>query len=357
MVAAQHPFDQLLELAARSGHGAAAQAAAPAGSGALGLRIGTHALLFALAGPHRPEYHVERVGQGAEIVLLLDRSRSMDQGFAPGRALPAGISPKSPQALDHYFSQAPARLRESKGLVARRLLAEFTAQRPDDRFALVAFSTLPMAAATLGSTVVAVLKSDANPSGLRPFSAAADAGSSCPASASTVDASFGSSAEPDESCRSIVGFIPAITAASERTASGEMPRPPKADGSMPSSAEIWVRSNPVSCCSIAGSDASWLTSSVAVLARSLCAADAVLVDDDPFTDGLVPALIVVEVCRDTPSGASAATSEVWADFAQLVASTAQATAPATMLRSARRFPTSTTVGSNGGSGKATGGST
>lgn len=49
MVAAQHPFDQLLELAARSGHGAAAQAAAPAGSGALGLRIGTHALLFALA--------------------------------------------------------------------------------------------------------------------------------------------------------------------------------------------------------------------------------------------------------------------------------------------------------------------
>lgn len=102
------------------------------------------ALVFALAGPHRPEYHVERVGQGAEIVLLLDRSRSMDQGFAPGRALPAGISPNSPQALDYYFSQAPARLREPKGQVARRLLAEFTAKRPDDRFALVVFSTLPM---------------------------------------------------------------------------------------------------------------------------------------------------------------------------------------------------------------------
>lgn len=102
------------------------------------------ALLFALAGPHRPEFHVERVGQGAEIVLLLDRSRSMDQGFAPGGGLPAGIGPNSPQALDYYFSQAPARLREPKGQVARRLLAEFTAQRPDDRFALVAFSTLPM---------------------------------------------------------------------------------------------------------------------------------------------------------------------------------------------------------------------
>lgn len=101
------------------------------------------ALLFSLAGPHRPEYHVERVGQGAEIVLLLDRSRSMDQGFAPGRAPPKAAA-NSPEMLEYYFSQAPARLREPKGQVARRLLAEFTAQRPDDRFALVAFSTLPL---------------------------------------------------------------------------------------------------------------------------------------------------------------------------------------------------------------------
>ena len=101
------------------------------------------ALVFAMAGPHRPEYSVERVGQGAEIVLLLDRSRSMDQGFAPARKPPAGKG-TGPESLDYYFSQAPARLKESKGQVARRLLAEFTAQRPDDRFALVAFSTLPM---------------------------------------------------------------------------------------------------------------------------------------------------------------------------------------------------------------------
>lgn len=101
------------------------------------------ALLFSLAGPHRPEYHVERVGQGAEIVLLLDRSRSMDQGFAPGRTPPKAAA-NSPEMLEYYFSQAPARLREPKGQVARRLLADFTAQRPDDRFALIAFSTLPM---------------------------------------------------------------------------------------------------------------------------------------------------------------------------------------------------------------------
>jgi mxaC protein len=103
------------------------------------------ALVLALAGPWRPEYLVDRVGRGAEIVLVLDRSRSMDQGFAPGRptgaAAPRGTGP---EALDYYFSQTPARLRESKGKVARQLLADFTAQRPDDRFALVVFSTLPM---------------------------------------------------------------------------------------------------------------------------------------------------------------------------------------------------------------------
>lgn len=102
------------------------------------------ALALALAGPHRPEYTVERVGQGAEIVLVLDRSRSMDQGFAPNRTPPAGLRPNSPEALTYYFSQTPGRLRDSKGKVARQLLSEFTAKRQDDRFALVAFSTLPM---------------------------------------------------------------------------------------------------------------------------------------------------------------------------------------------------------------------
>jgi mxaC protein len=101
------------------------------------------ALVLAIADPHRPEYTVERVGRGAEIVLLLDRSRSMDQGFA-GRRAPPGGRTTGPEALDYYFSQAPARLRESKGKVARQLLSEFTAQRPDDRFALIVFSTLPM---------------------------------------------------------------------------------------------------------------------------------------------------------------------------------------------------------------------
>jgi mxaC protein len=103
------------------------------------------ALVLALAGPHRAEYFVERIGKGAEIVLLLDRSRSMDQGFAGARpAAPVGGRANGPEVVDFYMSQSQGRLRESKGKVARQLLGEFTSQRPDDRFALVVFSTLPM---------------------------------------------------------------------------------------------------------------------------------------------------------------------------------------------------------------------
>ncbi|MGZ8975777.1 MAG: hypothetical protein ACXW17_21405, partial [Methylomagnum sp.] len=46
-------------------------------------------LLLGLAGLFRREYTVERVGQNAHIVLLLDRSRSMDDSFA-GRAPTGG---------------------------------------------------------------------------------------------------------------------------------------------------------------------------------------------------------------------------------------------------------------------------
>jgi mxaC protein len=111
------------------------------GAAVLGLAL----LLLSLAGPYRPEYPVERVGRGAEIVLVLDRSRSMDQGFAGARlgAAPA-VKGTGPEALDYYMSLSPGRPREAKGTVARRLLSEFAAGRPEDRFGMVTFSTLPM---------------------------------------------------------------------------------------------------------------------------------------------------------------------------------------------------------------------
>ena len=102
-------------------------------------------LVVVLAGPYWPEYTVEKVGRGAEIVLVLDRSRSMDQGFAGTGRKPGGAPEKvTPEALDRYVHMQGNRDRDPKGQVARRLLADFTAGRPNDRFGMISFSTLPL---------------------------------------------------------------------------------------------------------------------------------------------------------------------------------------------------------------------
>lgn len=100
------------------------------------------AVIVGIAGPYRPEFEVERVGRGAEIVLVLDRSRSMDQSFG-GVRNPA-MRGTGPEALDYYSRLRATEARETKGVVARRVLSEFAAKRPDDRFGMIVFSTLPL---------------------------------------------------------------------------------------------------------------------------------------------------------------------------------------------------------------------
>lgn len=93
----------------------------------IGLRLAAAlailAIVLGLAGLHRLAQQVERVGHGAHIVLLLDRSSSMDNSFAGRR--PSGDE-------------------ESKSAAARRLLTGFVARRPHDRVGVAAFSTAPM---------------------------------------------------------------------------------------------------------------------------------------------------------------------------------------------------------------------
>ncbi len=81
-------------------------------------------LVLALAQPYIPEKKIEKVGRGAEIVLLLDRSRSMDDAFAV-----------KDQAALHS-----ANSRNSKRRVAKKYLKTFVNKRPDDRFGFVLFS-------------------------------------------------------------------------------------------------------------------------------------------------------------------------------------------------------------------------
>ncbi|MGH8728345.1 MAG: vWA domain-containing protein, partial [Burkholderiales bacterium] len=74
------------------------------------------------------EVPVERVGRGAEIVLLLDRSRSMDQAFR-------STKDNRPWTDTKFVTKAHA---------AARLLSEFAEKRTQDLFAMMVFSTLPM---------------------------------------------------------------------------------------------------------------------------------------------------------------------------------------------------------------------
>jgi mxaC protein len=80
------------------------------------------ATILGLAGPHSGAGAIERTGSGAHIVLLLDRSLSMDEGLA--------------------LTGQKARL--SKTAAATKLIQSFFARRPNDSFGLVAFSTQPI---------------------------------------------------------------------------------------------------------------------------------------------------------------------------------------------------------------------
>jgi mxaC protein len=92
-------------------------------------------IALALAGPGRSETQVMRTGRGAEILVLMDRSRSMDDRMLTGDW----------KTLDPIVVRAQAMSRgKQKGKVARDLLAKFVAERPDDRFALMFFSANPI---------------------------------------------------------------------------------------------------------------------------------------------------------------------------------------------------------------------
>jgi len=94
---------------------------------ALGLRLcavaAIAALVLGLAGLHQTERSRERIGYGANIVLLLDRSSSMDNTFA---------------------GKAPDGENEAKAAAARRFLGEFIGQRPHDLIGIAEYSTAPL---------------------------------------------------------------------------------------------------------------------------------------------------------------------------------------------------------------------
>jgi mxaC protein len=83
------------------------------------------AIVVGLAGPGRSHLEARRTGRGAEIMILMDRSGSMNDTMASRGANTSG---------------------DSKNKVARAALTEFVDGRPNDRFAFMMFGISPVLA-------------------------------------------------------------------------------------------------------------------------------------------------------------------------------------------------------------------
>ena len=85
-------------------------------------------IIIGLAGPHSRAQKVERIGIGAQIVLVLDRSASMDEPFS-------GSSGGGNKSLS---------IGEMKSGAAARLISDFVQARGQDMFGMISFSNSAM---------------------------------------------------------------------------------------------------------------------------------------------------------------------------------------------------------------------
>lgn len=98
--------------------------------------VALFAIILGLSGPHSLEQQVERIGVGAQIVLALDRSASMDDPFAGG---------------------ADGRVGETKSAAASRLMTAFVKERQNDMIGVITFSNSAMYVLPLTESKEAIL--------------------------------------------------------------------------------------------------------------------------------------------------------------------------------------------------------
>lgn len=91
-------------------------------------------LIVALAGPGRSELQIERIGRGAELSILMDRSASMDTNVVQVE-LKAGELPRESH---------------TKNDVVREALSDLINERPENRYSLSLFSVAPIHVAPFG---------------------------------------------------------------------------------------------------------------------------------------------------------------------------------------------------------------
>ena len=97
-------------------------------------------IILGLAAPHTTEQKIERVGVGAQIALVLDRSASMDDPFS-GTTTTAGNTTVG----------------ETKSVAAARLITDFVKSRQQDMFGMITFSNSAMYILPLSENKKAVI--------------------------------------------------------------------------------------------------------------------------------------------------------------------------------------------------------
>ena len=94
-------------------------------------------IVFGIAGPHSHQQQVQRIGVGAQIALVLDRSASMDDPF-------------SGETTNNKVG-------ETKSAAASRLITQFVKSRQNDMFGMVSFSNSAMYVLPLSENREAIL--------------------------------------------------------------------------------------------------------------------------------------------------------------------------------------------------------
>ncbi len=84
-------------------------------------------IIIGLAAPHTNEQKIERIGVGAQITLVLDRSASMDDPFSGGSS-----------------GTGNSIVGETKSVAAARLINDFVKSRQQDMFGMITFSNSAM---------------------------------------------------------------------------------------------------------------------------------------------------------------------------------------------------------------------
>ncbi len=93
-------------------------------------------IIVGLAGPGRSETHIERIGKGAEISIVMDRSSSMDAFIHRNGANPGKLTSKQ--------DYVAVRKQMSKNDVLREALGWLLTKRPNNRYALTLFNSAAM---------------------------------------------------------------------------------------------------------------------------------------------------------------------------------------------------------------------